>query len=149
MHRFVASGLGVGLIPRSLWGSDAGAGTVGSLLAAAVAWGTADLGVWLQIALAVVAVGASMWSATPFAADGSDPGWIVIDEEAGALIALIGLTGWPFVLAWVVFRVADITKRFPGVAAAERLHGALGITGDDVVAGFYGLAAGWLLSAAL
>ncbi|MGZ8755006.1 MAG: phosphatidylglycerophosphatase A, partial [Acidimicrobiia bacterium] len=45
------------------------------------------------------------------------------------------------------FRVADISKRFPGVAAAERLEGALGITADDLVAGLWALAAGWLVQA--
>jgi phosphatidylglycerophosphatase A len=33
----------------------------------------------------------------------------------------------------------------PGTAQAERLHGAIGITMDDVVAGLYGLAIGWLV----
>jgi phosphatidylglycerophosphatase A len=50
----------------------------------------------------------------------------------------------PAVVALAVFRVADITKRFPGVAQAERLSGATGIVADDLVAGLYGLAAGWL-----
>ena len=146
MHRFVASGLGVGLIPRRLWGSDSGAGTVGSLLAAAVAWAGADLSIWVHIGLPLIAIVASVWSATPFASGNEDPGWIVIDEEAGALIALAGLSGWAFVVAWLVFRAADISKRFPGVAAAERLHGAVGITADDVIAGLYGLGAGWLVT---
>ena len=33
----------------------------------------------------------------------------------------------------------------PGVPQAEALPGAVGITMDDVVAGLYGLAAGWLM----
>ena len=58
-------------------------------------------------------------------------------------VASIGLTVPAVLVAFVVFRVADATKRFPGVAAAERLHGTLGITADDLVAGVWGLAAGW------
>jgi phosphatidylglycerophosphatase A len=50
-----------------------------------------------------------------------------------------------------VFRLADIFKRrFPGVAAAEaKLPGAVGVLADDLVAGLYGLAAGWLLQGLL
>jgi len=46
----------------------------------------------------------------------------------------------------VVARLADIFKVLPGVPQAERLPGAVGITMDDVVAGAYGLAAGWALT---
>jgi phosphatidylglycerophosphatase A len=45
----------------------------------------------------------------------------------------------------VVARLADIFKVLPGVREAESLPGAVGITMDDVVAGLYGLAAGWLI----
>jgi phosphatidylglycerophosphatase A len=74
---------------------------------------------------------------------------VAIDEVAGALVALTGLSGAAWVVAWLVFRAADIWKAVPGVAAAERLPGALGITADDLVAGGYGLAAGWLVTWAL
>ena len=59
-------------------------------------------------------------------------------------LAVIGLTGWPWLIAVVVARLADIFKVLPGVGMAERLPGSLGITMDDVVAGLYGLAAGWI-----
>jgi phosphatidylglycerophosphatase A len=49
-------------------------------------------------------------------------------------------------VAWFAFRAADIWKRLPGVAAAERLPGSLGVTADDLVAGVYALGAGWLLT---
>jgi len=102
-------------------------------------------GVQLAAALAVTAL--ALWSAGPFAE--GDPGWVVADEAAGMLWATIGLGGWAAVVAFVVFRVADITKRFPGVSEAERLPGALGVTADDIIAGLYGLAAGWALFAIL
>lgn len=145
MTRVVASWFGTGLLLGRLRGSDVGSGTVGSLLALAMAWALAPVGWWAQAAAAVVVTGLSLWSARPYANDG-DPGWVVVDEAAGMFVASIGLVGWPLVAAFVVFRVADATKRFPGVAAAERLPGALGITADDLVAGLWGLAAGWLLS---
>ena len=113
-------------------------------------WALGQIGVSAQIAGAIVVSGVSVWSASAFAHAGSesdgDPGWVVVDEAAGTMLATIGL-GWPFALVgWLVFRVADIFKtRFPGVAAAEGMHGGLGITADDLVAGLYGLAAGWIL----
>jgi phosphatidylglycerophosphatase A len=69
-----------------------------------------------------------------------------MDETAGTLVALVGLTGWPWLAALLVARLADIFKVLPGTRAAERLPGALGVTADDVVAGLYGLAAGWALA---
>lgn len=144
MHRIIASGFGVGLIPRRLWGSDAGAGTFGAALAAAISlllWQTN----WMIQAIAfLIALVLSLWSSTPFATDHADPGWVVVDEMAGTLIAAIGLVGWPWLVAVVVARLADIFKVLPGVSRAEQLPGSVGITFDDVVAGLYGLAAGWV-----
>ena len=146
MRQVVASAFGLGLIPRRLWGSDSGAGTFGAALAAVVGLVLLDAAWWVDALAAVVAVAVSLWAAAPFA-DG-DPGWVAIDEVAGTLVAFIGLTGWPWLVALVVARAGDITKVPPGVAAAERLPGALGITADDVVAGAYGLALGLALTAA-
>jgi phosphatidylglycerophosphatase A len=143
MRRFVASALGLGLLPRRLWGSDNGAGTFGAALGVVIGLPLMDRPV-LGAAAAVAAAAVSLWAAAPFA-DG-DPGWVSIDEVAGTLVALVGLSGFPWVVALVIARAADITKALPGVKAAERLPGALGVTADDVVAGLYGLAAGWLLT---
>jgi phosphatidylglycerophosphatase A len=75
-----------------------------------------------------------------------DPGWVVIDEAAGVLLATVGLGLPAAIVAWIAFRIADIFKPyFPGVAQAERLGGGLGITADDLVAGVYGLAVGWIV----
>ncbi len=144
MHRFIASGFSVGLIPSRLWHSDNGAGTFGAALAAIVAYLTWDNPWWSHAAVFGVVAVLALWSAKPFADDHADPGWIVIDEMAGTFVAVVGLTGWPWVIAVVVARLADIFKVLPGVALAERLPGALGIAMDDVVAGLYGLGAGWL-----
>lgn len=149
MRRFIASGFGAGLIPRHVWGSDNGAGTVGAALAGIIALLIMPLGVWAHVLVTLVVIGLSLWSPTPFLADDEDPGWITIDEIAGTMVALTGLTGWPWALAWIVFRLADIYKVVPGVGQAERLHGSLGVTADDLVAGIYGLAAGWILTGIL
>ena len=145
MQRFIASGFGIGLIPQRLWGSDNGAGTFGAALAAIVSALLWDFPWWTGVIAFVVAFALSMWSAAPFSQDHEDPGWIVIDEIAGTFVALIGLTGWPWLVALVVARAADIFKVLPGVKQAEELPGALGVTMYDVVAGAYGLAAGWLV----
>jgi len=72
-----------------------------------------------------------------------DPGFVVIDEVAGQLVALmfappdIGHA----VLALALFRVFDILKP-PPVRQLERLHGGVGIMMDDVGAGLYALLLG-------
>lgn len=130
-----------------------GSGTVGAAFALVLALGLGQIGVWAQVLGAVVVTAASVISSAPFTGEWEtqstkegDPGWVVVDEAAGTLVATIGL-GLPAALvAWLVFRIADIYKTwFPGVAQAEGLHGAVGITADDLVAGCYGLAAGWLV----
>jgi len=151
MHRIVASWFGTGLILGRLRGSDIGSGTLGALFALPVALLIGEWWGWgAQVIGALIVVGLSLWSAGPFS--GNDPGWICVDEAAGAFICVIGLPVWPeAIVAWVVFRAADILKDFaPGVAHAERgLPGAIGVTGDDVVAGLYGLAVGHILHAVI
>lgn len=67
-----------------------------------------------------------------------DPGWIVVDEAAGMLLALAGLpagAGWVGVgLAFLLFRAFDIVKPWP-VSWADGLHGATGVMLDDILAG--------------
>ncbi len=148
MRSLVASSFGLGFVPRALWKSDAGAGTFGAALAAGVGLAllAADAPWWVTLLLATAATAASLWSAAPFARGGADPGWVCIDETAGTLLALVGLGGWPWLIALLVARLADIFKVLPGVHRAETLPGALGITADDLMAGLYGLGAGWLAS---
>ena len=152
MHRIVASWFGSGLVLRRIRGSDAGSGTVGGAVALAMSLALGRLGWGFQLATAVFVMGLSVWSSSRFVhgPDDTDPGWVVVDEAAGTFVATIGLAAVPAILAWVVFRTADIFKTvFPGVASAEGLPGGVGITADDVVAGLYGLATGWALTAVL
>lgn len=144
MRRFVAAGFGIGLLARRLWGSDRGAGTLGALVAVGIGLVALPAPWWVDLAVAAVATALSLWATADEAAD---PGWIAIDEVAGTLVAMIGLTGLPWLVAVVVARVMDIVKVAPGVAAAERLPSPWGVTGDDLVAGLYGLAVGWLVAA--
>ena len=145
MRRFIAAGFGTGLIPNRLYGSHSGAGTFGAAVAVAIGVWLVAAPWWVDALVALTAIGVSLWAAAPFAVDGQDPGWVAIDEVAGTLVAMIGLSGWPWVLAVAVARLLDIFKVAPGIRQAEDLHGAVGVTLDDVVAGLYGLAAGWAL----
>lgn len=148
MARILASFFGTGLILRRLRGADMGSGTVGGAFALVIALGLGEWGIWAQAAGLVVVTGAALISVRPFASTEGDPGWVVIDEAAGTMLSTLGLGLAAALVAWVVFRVADIYKRaFPGVAAAERLPGAWGVTADDLVAGLYGLAAGLVVEA--
>ncbi|MEE9178697.1 MAG: phosphatidylglycerophosphatase A [Acidimicrobiia bacterium] len=148
MHRLIASWFGTGRLLGKVRGNDAGSGTVASLFAAVVALFIGARFGWVtQIAATVIIIVLSVWSARRFVEDEGDAGWIVIDEAAGMFLALIGLSLWPgSIVAFVVFRAADVFKGvFPGVAAAERLPGAIGVTTDDLVAGLYALAAGHIV----
>ena len=149
MHRIVASWFGTGLILGRIRGSDMGSGTVGALFALPIALLMGEWWGWVaQLFAAVVVVLLSLWAARPFVTDQGDAGWICVDEAAGAFICVIGLPVWPSaILAWFVFRAADIFKNMaPGVAEAERIPGAAGVTADDVVAGLYGLVVGHVVA---
>lgn len=148
MHRLIASWFGTGLILGRARGEHRGSGTVGALFAVPVALLIGEWAGWQgQVVATVVVIGLSLWSTGALADKEGDAGWIVIDEAAGTFLALVGLSFWPgAVVAFLVFRAADIYKNFfPGVAAAERLPGGVGITSDDLVAGLYGLMVGHLV----
>lgn len=64
-----------------------------------------------------------------------DPDQVVIDEIVGAYLACLGKTSfWELTLAFIFFRIIDITKPFP-MRRLERLKGGFGIMADDVLAG--------------
>lgn len=83
---------------------------------------------------------------------GKDPGAIVIDEVAGMVLAVLAVppTLAIVAVAFLLFRVFDVTKPFPA-NVSQRLRGGIGVMMDDLIAGFYALAllrvarwAGWL-----
>ena len=69
-----------------------------------------------------------------------DPGFVVIDEVAGQLIALIAVPpDWPHaILALLLFRFFDILKP-PPIRRLEALPEGIGIVVDDLGAGIYAL----------
>jgi phosphatidylglycerophosphatase A len=129
LARWVASGFGSGFAPAAPGTAGSLAGlAIGALLLAASPWA-------LAIAAALSICG-GVWAIRASAADG-DPGWVVIDEIAGMLIALLPLPrpgGLGLALAFVLFRLLDIAMPGP-IGWADRHAGPLAVMGDDVIAG--------------
>jgi len=137
--RLVASGGGVGFVPVA-------PGTAGSALALVLGAGLLALGWWVLAIGCVVACAAGWWACAA-EIEAGDAGWIVVDEVAGQWVALLGLAGMAPSLPWIVaafalFRLFDIAKPGP-VGLMDRRHDAIGVMGDDMVAG--GMAAVLLL----
>ena len=124
-----------------------GPGTWGSaitvLLWAALAHGVSpSLRTPVAIALALIVTLMGIPAATRVArASGlKDPQFVVIDEVAGQLVALIAVPfAWKtFLAGFILFRGFDIVKP-PPVRQLERLPEGTGIVLDDVAAGLYSL----------
>lgn len=94
----------------------------------------------------VLAVGIFAASIVEQESGTQDPGYVVIDEVAGQLMALMLLPAEAryALLALVLFRFFDIVKP-PPVRQFERLHGGVGIMVDDVAAGVYALLVGLIV----
>lgn len=94
------------------------------------------------IALAVLVVLIGIPAATQVArgAGKKDPQFVVIDEVAGQLIALIAVPlAWKsFLAGFILFRAFDIVKP-PPVRQLEAIPEGAGIVLDDVAAGLYAL----------
>jgi phosphatidylglycerophosphatase A len=95
-----------------------------------------------DIVLALTAIGLGIPAATRVerATGVEDPPFVVIDEVAGQLIALIAIPiSWQSLLAgFILFRGFDIVKP-PPARQLEKLHAGTGIVLDDVAAGLYAL----------
>jgi len=76
-----------------------------------------------------------------------DPQRVVIDEVIGQWLAILPVAfDWRFyVVAFVLFRFADITKPWP-LKDLEKLHGGVGIMADDIGASVYAGALTWLIA---
>ena len=131
---FIATGGGSGNLPVA-------PGTWGSLVALPCAAALHIVGgPWLLSAAILLAFVAGVWASGRYAAalGREDPGSVVIDEFAGQWLAImpVALDWRYYVVAFVLFRFADIAKPWP-CRAAERAPGGLGIMLDDIVAGVY------------
>jgi len=130
-----------------------GPGTWASV-ATVLLWAAASHGIapavrpWATISAAALATLVGIPAATRVArATGvKDPQFVVIDEVAGQLVALIAVPlAWKtFLAGLILFRVFDILKPFP-IRSLERLPEGIGIVVDDLGAGLYALAVMHLL----
>ena len=131
--KLVATLGGIGLIRPA-------PGTWASALVLPAAW----LGPAACLGLSALLLLAGLWAVRVLAREGAekDPGWVVIDEGAGQLLALSMVpAGAPWlwvVLAFFLFRLFDILKVGP-VGWADRRKGFGWVMADDMLAG--GLAA--------
>jgi phosphatidylglycerophosphatase A len=142
----VATFFGIGRL-RPGPGTWASAATV--VIWAAVAYGLApSLRTPVAIALAVLVALVGIPAATRVAraSAAKDPQFVVIDEVAGQLIALIAVPlAWKtFLASLILFRAFDIVKP-PPVRQLERLPEGTGIVLDDVAAGIFAFVAMHLL----
>ncbi|MGC2247718.1 MAG: phosphatidylglycerophosphatase A [Terriglobales bacterium] len=97
---------------------------------------------WTTIIAAALATLIGIPAATRVAraSELKDPQFVVIDEVAGQLVALIAVPlAWKtFLAGLILFRVFDILKPFP-IRRLERLPEGTGIVVDDLGAGLYAL----------
>jgi phosphatidylglycerophosphatase A len=98
---------------------------------------------WATIiaALFVTLIGIPAATLAARAYGAKDPQFVVIDEVAGQLVALIAapLAWKTFLAGLLLFRFFDILKPFP-IRRLERLPEGTGIVVDDLGAGLYALA---------
>ncbi len=151
---FIAAGFGAGAAPRA-------PGTAGSLVGLALGALLLHAAAALLFAGIVVATYGGLWAisaatglplrATQDADTHADPGWIVIDEIAGQMLALVALhrvSALGLLAGFALFRLFDIAKPGP-IGWADRQGGAAGIMADDLLAGFASALCLLLLQAAL
>ncbi|MBZ5512645.1 MAG: phosphatidylglycerophosphatase A [Acidobacteriia bacterium] len=122
-------------------GTWASVATVGLWRAFAPFAGGHQIPVAIAAAALVTAVGIPASTRVARESARKDPGFVVIDEVAGQLIALIGAPlHWKTLLvSLILFRAFDIVKP-PPLRRLEDLPEGAGIMLDDVGAGLYALA---------
>ena len=124
-----------------------GPGTWGSL-ATVIVWAMVSYRIpvvyrtWATLiaAAAVTIIGIPAATRVAHSSGLKDPQFVVIDEVAGQLVALIAVPlAWKtFLAGLILFRVFDIWKPFP-IRRLERLPDGTGIVVDDLGAGLYAL----------
>jgi len=131
---FLAFGFGTGLAPFA-------PGTFGSLPGVLLFWLTLDFGLYVQLGVAAALAVSGVWICGESARriGVHDHGGIVWDEIAGMYLTLLAapLTPVGWLLAFVLFRAADIVKPWPIRDMDHRLGGGVGIMLDDLVAALY------------
>ena len=134
VHYVIATWFGCGFAPFA-------PGTFGSLgaipLVLALGWfGSTPLAVVVLLLLCVV--GARSAHVVAQHRHDDDPGLVVIDEVAGVLVAWLFVASGPWWiqgLAWLLFRLFDITKPGPIATLEHTRPIGVGIMLDDLLAG--------------
>ena len=129
-------GFGCGLVPIA-------PGTIGTLAGVFFYLLIINFNIFFYLSVTLMVIGVATWAAeyTSEALGGQDHRAIVIDEIAGFLVACISLPqSWFYlILAFVLFRIFDITKPWPISFVDQYIKGGVGIVGDDLIAGIYTL----------
>lgn len=143
---FLAFGFGSGLAPVA-------PGTFGTAAAVPVYLAASRLDplVYAGVTLALALLGVWLCGRAAHDLGVHDHPGIVWDEVVGYLITMWAAPsgGWWVLAGFVLFRLFDVLKPWPCSWADRRVAGGLGIMLDDIIAGFYALAALQLLSFAL
>jgi phosphatidylglycerophosphatase A len=94
----------------------------------------------IVLAVLVTLIGIPAATAVARGSGKKDPQFVVIDEVAGQLVALIAVPlAWKsFLAGFILFRVFDIIKP-PPVRQLEAIPEGAGIVLDDIAAGLYAL----------
>ena len=136
---FLATWFKSGLSPKA-------PGTVGSLCSLPLAWFLATYGGTRGIVLGTIAIFLVGWWATHIVlqdkANGTDPGFVVIDETAGQILSFVFIAYLPinvyfYILGFALFRFFDILKPWPVSYFDKKVHSAFGVMTDDICAGLY------------
>lgn len=128
---FLATGAYTGKFPIA-------PGTVGTLVGIPVCFALSYAGPF-KLQLSMVLLLAGIWVADRMEkiTGAKDPGCVVIDEIAGFVVTMAGVSLTPFNIigGFLLFRFFDILKPFPVGYLEEYFDGGPGIMLDDIAAG--------------
>lgn len=139
MKTFIASGFGVGLIWKSLFGDKKGGGTFASFIFVLLLFLFQIKTVWLLIIFVLLTI--LYFLTVDDESCSNDPSWITLDEIVGMSLASLASPSelLPLVAGFVIFRASDILKQPNIVAQMESIPGKKGVLYDDLAAGAFGL----------
>ena len=141
IKKLILSCFGLGFLPIApgTWGSMPAVAiflVLHNFYPAAVVCGTV-----IVISIAISSIFCLLWAGeAEKLGNEKDPGWIVIDEFAGQMVAILPIAVInrkvlpATIAAFVFFRIFDVLKPSPA-RECELLEGGCGILADDIVAG--------------
>jgi phosphatidylglycerophosphatase A len=131
---FLSSGTYLGYMPVA-------SGTFGNLWGLPLFYWLSGQGLWVQFYIITGTILGSIYLAGQAERiwGKKDPSRVVIDEIAGYMTAMFGLSfSWKMALAgFLLFRAMDIFKPYPIRKIDQHMPGGWGIVLDDVLAGIY------------